>query len=169
LQRNLALLETLQYVGQDNQGAAQARIGCQPRQERRRAYEAARRLLHILRRQEQQPLALKERTSVGPSHALEKILPLLQSSGQTPRGVIGKFGSGAIDDNHGQVVELRKRSFEGELSLPPFQPFRDQLRGIGSHCKVLGNEDQRRQRKAADQEQHDQGVSGTGCNNAANR
>ena len=46
LQRNIALLEALQHVGQDNQGAAQARIGGQPSQEGRCAHEAARRLLH---------------------------------------------------------------------------------------------------------------------------
>ena len=152
LQRNVALLETLKYVGQDNQGATQARIGGQPRQEGRCAYEITRRRLHISRRQEEQPLALEESAAVGPSNGLEEILPLLQGSGQTLRGVIGKLGSGAVDDNHGQVVELRKRRFEGDPSLPPVQPFRDQLRGIGSHCEILGSKDQRRQRKAADQE-----------------
>ena len=169
LQRNLAVLQPLQYVGQDNQGAAEARIGREPRQERRGAYEATRRRLHVSRRQEQQPLALEERASVGPSHGLEEVLPLLQSSGQTPRGVIGKLGSGAIDDNQGQVVVLRKRRVEGEPSLPPIQLLRDQLGGIGSHCEILGSEDQRRQRKAADQEQHHQGVPGAGCDNAADR
>ena len=169
LQRNLAVLETLQYVGQDNQGAAQARIGCEPRQEGRCAYEAARRRLHISRRQEQQPLALEERASVGPSHGLEEILSFLQRSGQTLRGVIGKFGRGAIDHNHGQVVELGKRRVEGEPSLPPVQLLRDQLGGIGSHREILGSEDQRRQRKAADQEQHDQGMPGAGRDDAADR
>ena len=133
------------------------------------AHQAARRLLHVSRRQVQQPFALKEGASVGPAHGLEKIRPLLQGSRQTLRGVIGKFGRGAIDDNHGEVVELRKGRFEGELSLPPFQPLRDQLGGIGRHRKVLGNEEQRREREARDREQHNQGMSNADRDNAADR
>ena len=167
--RDLALLETLQYVGHDDQGAAQARIGGQPRQEGRRPYKATRRRLDVGQRREQQSFALEEGTSVGPAHGLKKILPLLQACRQTPRGVIGKLRRGAIDDNHGEVVELRERRFEGELFLTPFQPLRDQLGCIGRHRKILGNEEQRRDRKACDREQHNQGVPGTGRHNAANR
>ena len=133
LQRNLALLEALQDVGQRQPGhragsdrwrpatgaALRGQGHSSPTRHRPTAGTAT---LRARRKDLRRAIARSGKDPASPS-------------GPPPDAgrVVGKLGSGAIDDNHGEVVELRKRRFEGELSLPPFQPLRDQLGGIGRH------------------------------------
>ncbi len=169
LQRSLAVLDALQHLGKDSQDAAQTLIGPQSHQQGSRLHEAIRRRPGICQRQEQQALALEEGASGGPPHGPEKIPPVLQGGDQPPGRVIRQFGSGAIDHNDGQVNQPRKRRIEGDLSLPPVQSLRNQLPGIGGHCKVLCCVDQRRERESGDEQQHDPGIPRAGRDRPADQ
>jgi len=139
-------LRALHHVGKDNQGAAQARIGCQPHQEGRCAHEATSSPPphHPMARATTPPVQ-KNGPPSGHRTGLEEIPPLLQSKRPGASRRHRQVREAPSTTTMVRFVELRKRSFEGELSLPPFQPFRDQLGGIGIIAKFLRSEDQRRQ------------------------
>ena len=167
LQLGLAAVDAQQDEGQHLQHAAQAGIVGERGQDRLHAHERFGGRFDVIGRQQQEPVVLEVRPAVGTSHIVEKVWFLLQRRREPLGPIVGQLGRGAVDHDHGEVLELRKRLIEDDLAMAPFQLRRDQLGGVGGHVEMAAQVDQRRRRQHDGGEKHDQRMAGAGRDDAA--
>ena len=169
LQLGLAAMDAEQNKGQHLEHAAQARIVGERGKYRLHAHQRFRGRFDVIRRQQHEPVVLEERPAVGASHVVEKVGSVLQRRREPLGAIVGQFGRRAVDHDHGEVLELRKRPLEDDLAMAPFQLRRDQLGGIGGHVEMTAQIDQRRHRQHDGGGQNDQRMVGAGRDDAADQ
>ena len=135
-QLGLAVSDARQRRREAVHHAAQGRIGGKRAQERLRGDELLHRLAHVPFGEEQQAVALEERSAVGAAHRREHHLVFGQLGGQRVGRAVGPFGRRSVDHHQDEVVALGEQLVETCLLFAPREVGRRQRHAVGVHGEM---------------------------------